>query len=406
MAMSLAVRNERSIESVTQTVRLLTGAQATAEAMRQIDPDVVPVYPITPQTPIIETFAQYVADGRVHTEMLHVESEHSAMSAAVGSALAGGRTITATASQGLAYMIEVIYIAAGLRAPVVMAVGNRALSGPINIHSDHSDAMLARDSGAVILFAENAQEAYDLMVMAPRIAEDPRVQLPVLVGQDGFTITHSAEPVSLLPDETVREFVGEYEVPTPLLDTTQPVTEGAFSMPDSYFELRHAVVGANERALGVWREVAAAYADLSGRYLGPIETYALDDADRVFVVMGSAAGTLKDVVDALRSSGERVGLLKIRAFRPFPEAEVAAALRPGQSLAVLERAVSPGSVPPLFAELAARFSATHDLRSFVFGLGGRDFTPEYAREALGRLAAPRGERSHTEYLGLEGGGLA
>ena len=198
--------------------RVMTGGEAVAQAMRQIDPDVVPVYPITPQTPMIQGYAKFVAEGRVHGEMINVESEHSAMSAAIGAALAGARTITATSSQGLALMAEVVYIAAAMRAPIVMALGNRALSGPINIHCDHSDSMLVRDSGAVQLFAENAQEAYDLMLIATRVAEAPDVLLPVLVCQDGFTITHSAEPVTLLPDDDVAAFVGDYRVSTPLLD--------------------------------------------------------------------------------------------------------------------------------------------------------------------------------------------
>ncbi len=222
------------------SARLLTGGEAVAHAMRQIDPDVVPVYPITPQTPIIQTFAKLVADGGAQTAIVNVESEHSAMSAAIGAALAGGRTITATSSQGLALMAEVVYIAASMRAPIVMAVGNRALSGPINIHCDHSDSMLIRDSGVVQLFVENAQEAYDAMLLATRLAEREDVLLPVLVCQDGFTITHSAEPVELLDDETVRAFVGEYTIPFPLLDTAHPTTHGPFAMPDSYFELRHA----------------------------------------------------------------------------------------------------------------------------------------------------------------------
>src|SRR5512138_1179120 len=209
-------------------VRIMTGGEAVAEAMRQIDPDVVPVYPITPQTPIIQGFAKFVADGRARAEIVNVESEHSAMSAAIGSALAGARTITATSSQGLALMAEVVYIAASMRAPVVMALGNRALSGPINIHCDHSDSMLVRDSGAIQLFAENAQEAYDLMVMAPRIAEHPDVLLPVLVCQDGFTITHSAEPVVLLADGAAHRFVGDYRIPHPLLDVSAPTTQGPF----------------------------------------------------------------------------------------------------------------------------------------------------------------------------------
>ena len=219
-------------------VRLLTGGEAVAHAMRQVDPDVVPVYPITPQTPIIQTFAKLVADGKASTEIVNVESEHSAMSAAIGAALAGGRTMTATSSQGLALMAEVVYIAASMRAPIVMALGNRALSGPINIHCDHSDSMLVRDSGVVQLFAENAQEAYDLMVMAPRIAEDPRVLLPVLVCLDGFTITHSAEPVSLLRDGDVARFVGP--VPHPERRARHDPTDDAGAVCDARLLLRAA----------------------------------------------------------------------------------------------------------------------------------------------------------------------
>ena len=263
------------------TLRLMTGGEAVVEAMRQIDPDVVPVYPITPQTPIIQGFAKFVADGKAQAELVNVESEHSAMSAAVGSALAGARTMTATSSQGLALMAEVVYIAASMRAPIVMAVGNRALSGPINIHCDHSDSMLIRDSGVAQLFAENAQEAYDLTVMAPRLAEHPDVLLPVLVCQDGFTITHSAEPVAMLDDEDVSSFVGDYSLPHRVLDTAHPTTQGPFAMPDYYFELRRQQAAALETALDAFTGIATEYEELSGRPYGPLEAYRLEDAERV-----------------------------------------------------------------------------------------------------------------------------
>src|SRR6476661_6382179 len=214
---------------------LLTGGEAIAQAVRQVDPDVIPVYPITPQTPIVQAVSHFVAVGSAHGELVDVESEHSAMSAAIGAALAGARTFTATSSQGLALMAEVVYIAASMRAPLTMAIGNRALSGPINIHCDHSDSMLIRDSGIVQLFAENAQEAYDLTVLGTRLAERPEVLLPVLVCQDGFTITHSAEPVALLADPAVRRFVGEYAIPHPLLEGDHATTHGPFAMPDYYF---------------------------------------------------------------------------------------------------------------------------------------------------------------------------
>ncbi len=378
-------------------LRLLTGGEAVAHAMCQVDPDVVPVYPITPQTPIIQTFAKLVADGHASTEVVNVESEHSAMSAAIGAALAGGRTMTATSSQGLALMAEVVYIAASMRAPIVMALGNRALSGPINIHCDHSDSMLIRDSGVVQLFAENAQEAYDLMIMAPRVAEDPRVLLPVLVCLDGFTITHSAEPVSLLADHDVTRFVGPYRVPNAVLDTNRPTTQGPFAMPDYYFELRRQQASALEAALDVLDEVATDFERVSGRRLGALESYRLNDAERAIVALGSTAGTVKDVVDELRDDDEPVGLLKLVSFRPFPSTALEAALGDCTSVAVLDRADSPGGTPPLHAELAAAlYGSGVELEGHVYGLGGRDLHPPDVRAVFADAAGPhvglRGER--------------
>jgi pyruvate ferredoxin oxidoreductase alpha subunit len=342
--------------------RLLTGGEAVAHAMRQIDPDVVPVYPITPQTPIIQTFSKLVADGGAHTEVVNVESEHSAMSAAIGSALSGARTITATSSQGLALMAEVVYIAAAMHAPLVMAVGNRALSGPINIHCDHSDSMLVRDSGAIQLFVENAQEAYETMVYAPTLAEHPDVLLPVLVCQDGFTITHSAEPVELLPDERVREIVGEYRIPFSLLDTAHPTTHGPFAMPDYYYELRHQQVAAMDAALRLLQH--------AGRTL---DAYRLDGAHTALVCLGSTAGTAKDAVDEL----EGVGVLRIRSYRPFPEQEIREALAGVDEVIVLDRANAPGARAPLYTEVtAALYGSGATIRGHVYGLGGRELHPE------------------------------
>jgi pyruvate ferredoxin oxidoreductase alpha subunit len=363
--------------------QLMTGGEAVAEAMRQVDPDVVPVYPITPQTPIIQTFAKAVADGRAHGELVDVESEHSAMSAAVAAALAGARTMTATSSQGLALMAEIVYIAASMRAPVVMALGNRALSGPINIHCDHSDSMLIRDSGVIQLFAENAQEAYDLTVIAPRLAEHPEVLLPVLVCLDGFTITHSAEPVIALEDDQVRGFVGPYRIPHALLDLERVTTQGPFAMPDYYFELRRQQTNALELALEIFGGLSVEYEALSGRSYGPLEAYRLDDAEHALVCLGSSAGTTKDVVDDLRAEGEAVGLLKICSFRPFPAAAIASALRGVRAVSVLDRADSPGGAPPLFAEVSVALAGLAPrLRSHVYGLGGRDLHPGDIREIL------------------------
>jgi pyruvate ferredoxin oxidoreductase alpha subunit len=380
----------------TVAPRLLTGGEAVAHALCQIQPDVVPVYPITPQTPIIQTFSSLVADGAAHTEIVNVESEHSAMSAAIGAALAGARTATATSSQGLALMAEVVYIAASMRAPLTMAVGNRALSGPINIHCDHSDSMLVRDSGVMQLFAENAQEAYDLMVMAPRIAEHPAVSLPVLVCQDGFTITHAAEPVDLLDDDVVRAFVGEYVTPVrPLLDARHPATHGPFAMPDYYFEFRRAQAAALDAAVDIVGAVAHDFAQLTGRDNDVFEGYRLDGAESVVVALGSTAGTLKDVVDELRAEGEPVGLLKLRSFRPFPTAAVRCLLEGTTHVIVLDRADSPGGAPPLAADVAfALRGSDTTLHSHVYGLGGRDLHPEAVREIF------RGEASR--YVGVRG----
>ena len=365
---------------------VLTGGQAVAEAMRQIDPDVVPMYPITPQTPIIQGFAKFVADGKATTEIIDVESEHSAMSAAIGAALAGARTMTATSSQGLALMAEIVYIAASMRAPIVMAVGNRALSGPINIHCDHSDSMLVRDSGVIQLFAENAQEAYDLTVIAPRLAEHPTVLLPVLVCQDGFTITHSAERVELLEDDDVRGFVGAYRVPDPLLDVAHPSTQGPFAMPDYYFELRHQQTAAVRSALVVFEGLCEEFERLSGRRYGAFETHAIDGAETVLVCLGSTAGTAKDA---------GAPLLEIRSFRPFPSGAVRLVLDGRREVVVLDRADSPGGAPPLFAEVAAALAGTGTpIRSHVYGLGGRELHPEDVQEILAGI--------DSRYVGLRG----
>ncbi len=376
--------------------RVLTGGEAIAEAMRQIDPDVVPVYPITPQTPIIENYAKAVAEGTAHGEVINVESEHSAMSAAIGAALAGARTMTATSSQGLALMAEVVYIAASMRAPIVMALGNRALSGPINIHCDHSDSMLIRDSGVIQLFVENAQEAYDVTLMAPRIAEHPDVLLPVLVCLDGFTITHSAEVVATLLDADVRAFVGEYAVPDAVLDLEHVTTHGPFAMPDYYYELRVQQAAALERAAPVLDAVAGELELLTGRRYSALEPYRLDDADRVLVCLGSTAGTVKDVVDELRADGIHAGLLRIGSFRPFPREQVRSLLGPVETVVVLDRADSPGGSPPLYAEVAAAlYGRPANLASVVYGLGGRELHGEDIREIA---TAPAGRG--TNYVGL------
>lgn len=392
------------VATASTELTLITGAEATAHAMRQINPDVVPVYPITPQTPIIETFAQFVADGLCDTEIINVESEHSAMSAAVGASCAGARVITATSAQGLALMLEIVYIAASMRCPITIAVGSRALSGPINIHCDHSDSMMARDAGCVQLFAENAQEAYDLMIIAQRLAEDRRVLAPVMVMQDGFTITHSAEPVALLPDAVVKEFVGEYEPLYPLLDTDHPTTQGPFALPDYYFELKRQQVDALEAARTVWLELQKRFAEISGRrYEGFFEEYKLSDAEYVLVILSSTAGTAKVVIDRLRRKGVKVGLIRPWVFRPFPAREIAHALAGKRAIAVLDRAISLGSWGPLYLEIAAAVGRYLQkkpvLYNYIYGLGGRDTPPELLASVVTDMQS-EADPTVLRYLGL------
>ncbi|MGI6558962.1 MAG: pyruvate ferredoxin oxidoreductase [Limnochordia bacterium] len=361
----------------------LTGNEAVANAMRQVHPDVVAAYPITPQTEIVQIFSTFVADGLVQTEFVPVESEHSAMSATVGASAAGARAMTATSANGLALMWEVLYIAAGLRLPIVMPVVNRALSAPINIHCDHSDTMGARDSGWIQLYSENAQEAYDNVIQAVRIAEHPEVNLPVMVMMDGFIISHGMENVYPLADEEVRKFVGERKPHYTLLDADNPITVGPLDLQDFYFEHRRQQAEAMFNADKVVKEVADEFAKLSGRQYDFFEAYQLDDAEMAIVVIGSTAGTAKYVVNELRAKGVKAGLLKIRMFRPFPAARLREALTNVPAVAVMDRADSLAACGgPLFGDLrAALYSAGKRplMNNYIYGLGGRDVTLDHIR---------------------------
>ncbi len=359
----------------------LTGDQAVATAMRQINPDVVAAYPITPQTETVEFFAEYVANGEVTTDFICVESEHSAMSACVGASAAGARVMTATSANGLALMWEVVYIAASLRCPIVMSLVNRALSGPINIHCDHSDVMGMRDSGWIILFSENGQEAYDNIIQAVRIAEHPDVLLPVAVCQDGFITSHAMERVEVYDDADVKAFVGTYRPKWSILDVDNPKTYGPLDFYDYYYEHKRQQVEAMEHARRVILEVADEFNRKFRRNYGLFEAYRLDDADVAVVVTNSTAGTAKVVVDGLRAQGLKVGLLKPRVFRPFPAKELAQALRHLKAVAVMDRSIAFGSMNnagPLFLELTAAL-AIHGVHipvaDYIFGLGGRDIKP-------------------------------
>jgi pyruvate ferredoxin oxidoreductase alpha subunit len=366
--MSMAMKKKHKYKA-------LSGGQAVAVAMKQINPDVVAAYPITPQTPIIETFAQFVADGKVDTELINVESEHSALSAVVGASAAGGRAMTATASQGLALMAEIVYVASGSRLPIVMAIANRALSAPINIHCDHTDSMFLRDAGWIQIYSENAQEAYDNMLIALKVAENKDVLTPAMVMQDGFITSHSVQNVKILDDKAVKKFVGKYNPEHPLLNIKKPITVGPLDLFDYFFEHKYQQAEAMENSRKIIKQVDKEFYDLTGRKYDFIEKYKTNDADFIIVVLSSTAGTAKVVVDDLRKKGKKVGLIKIRTMRPFPNKEIFQALKNVKSVAVLDRSISYGNYSPVFTEVRSALydlSKKPDLYNYIYGIGGRN----------------------------------
>ncbi len=358
----------------------LSGNEAVAIALKQINPDVFPAFPITPSTEIPQYFASFVANGEVETEFIPVESEHSSMSATIGASAAGARALTATSSCGLALMWEELYIAAANRLPLALAVVNRALSGPININCDHSDSMGARDAGWIQIYAENNQEVYDNMVQAYRIAEHASVRLPIMICQDGFITSHAVENIELLDDADVKNFVGEYEPENYLLNAAQPMAVGPYAITDYYMEARRAQAEGMKNSVQVVQDVAKEFAAISGREYGLFEEYCMEDAERAVVLIGSAAGTTKDAVDALRAKGEKVGLIKIRLYRPFPADELAEALKDVKAVAIMDRAegfCNHGG--PLGADvMSALYRAKSDALAvnYIYGLGGRDVRVE------------------------------
>lgn len=385
----------------------MAGNIAAAFATKQINPHVVAAYPITPQTTMMEKFSEYVADGEVDTELICVESEHSAMSACVGASAAGGRVITSTAANGLALMFEIVYIAASCRLPIVMCVMNRALSGPINIHGDHSDSMGCRDSGWIQIYNENAQEVYDTMFMACRIGEHKDIRLPVMVNLDGFITSHKVERVEVLEDGEVQDFIGDYKQVYPLLDTDNPVTYGPLDLFDYYFEHKRQQIDAMDRAIPIIEEVFSEYSKMSGREYGIMEKYQLEDADYVIIAMSSASGTTKSVVDKMRAEGKKVGLLKIRLFRPFPAAAIREALAGKKQIAVLDRSASFGAFGgPLFNEVRNALYDSADkpnIVDYIFGLGGRDINAVQIEEVFTRLMeAPESMPGDVKYIGVRG----
>ncbi|MCK5655255.1 MAG: pyruvate ferredoxin oxidoreductase [Candidatus Aureabacteria bacterium] len=355
-----------------------TGNEAMAEAMRQINPDVVAAYPITPATEIAQIFAGFVADGLVHTEFVRVESEHSAMSAAVGAAAAGGRCMTATSSQGLMLMSEILPIASALRLPIVMPEVNRTIAGPINIHCDHSDTMFVRDSGWMQVYCEDAQEAYDSVLMGIKIAE--KVMLPMMVSTDGFIISHCMARVDLIPDEDVTKYLGQYKPETWLLNPDKKITLGGLDLQDYYFEHKMVAIDAMYKSKAIIKECCEEFAGKFGRNYDFFESYKMDDAETAILAMGSVCGTAKVAVDNLRKDGKKVGLVRMRVFRPFPAEELAKTLSNLKTLAIMDRsdAMSAGEAPLAVETKAALYGRKKQPKThnYVFGLGGRDIKVE------------------------------
>lgn len=378
----------------------LSGNEAIAVAMKQINPDVMGAFPITPSTEIPQYFSAYVDNGQVDTEFIAVESEHSAMSTCIGAQAAGCRAISATSSCGLIYMSEMLYVAASNRLPITLAVSCRALSGPININNDHSDVMSVRDAGWLILFAETNQEAYDNYLQAMRIAE--AVDLPIMICQDGFITSHAIENIELVEDDKVKAFVGEYHPKHYLLKKDEPMAIGAYATPVYYMEAKRQQAQAMIDAKTVIRQVAAEFAEITGRSYDLIETYEMEDAEDAIVLMGSSAGTAKAAVQQLREAGKKVGLIKIRSLRPFPGEEIAAALANVKAFAVMDKADSfNGHCGPLGAETAMALMAAGVTEpkgiNYIYGLGGRDVRVESIQYVFSELEkiAQTGDRGET-----------
>lgn len=385
----------------------LSGNEAAATAMKQINPDVVAAFPITPSTEIPQYFSTFVSNGQVDTEFVAVESEHSAMSACIGAEAAGARAMTATSANGLSLMWEMIYIASSLRLPIVMSLVNRAVSGPLNIHNDHSDAMGVRDAGWIMLFSENNQEAYDNLLMAHRIAEHKDVMLPLMVCQDGFITSHSIENIELEEDELVKNFVGKYEPKHYLLNDKEPIAVGPLDLQAYLFEHKAQQAIAMRNAKKVIKEVSEEFEKLTGRKYGFFEEYNTADADFVIVAMNSTAGTAKFAADKLREEGIKAGVLKIRMFRPFPAEEISEALKNAKAVAVLDKADGLNSAGgPLFTEVTSGMHVHGNFVptiGYIYGIGGRDTKSDDIESVFRDLiqVAETGNKGYPyRYLGL------
>ena len=385
----------------------LSGNEAAAIAMKQINPDVVAAFPITPSTEIPQYFSTFVSNGQVDTEFVAVESEHSAMTACIGAEAAGARAMTATSANGLSFMWEQIYIASSLRLPIVMSLVNRAVSGPLNIHNDHSDAMGVRDAGWIMLFSENNQEAYDNLLMAHRIAEHKDVKLPLMVCQDGFITSHSIENIELLEDDKAKAFVGTYKPEHYLLNKEEPIAIGPLDLQAYLFEHKYQQAEAMRNAKKVIADVSKDFEELTGRKYSFFEEYKLDDAEIAIVCMNSTAGTTKYVVDQLRKNGVKAGLLKVRMFRPFPTEEIAKALSHLKAVAVLDKADSlNGAGGALFEDVTSAMFVNKvqiPTVNYVYGIGGRDTTSKEIESVytdLAEIVANGGTDDFYRYLGV------
>ncbi len=379
----------------------INGDNAIALAWKQIDPDVCAAYPITPQTIIVEKFAEYVANAEVSTEFVCVESEHSALTLCTSSASAGARTFTATASQGLAYMWEMLPITAAMRVPLIMAVANRAVSGPININNDHGDAMAARDCGWLMLFSENVQEAYDMSIVAPKIAENVDVQLPCMVNLDGFVLTHAIERMTTLDTQVIRDFVGEHRPLYPLLDVKHPVSHGNMDGPDFYYPHKYQSVIAMQKALGVCEDVFKQFKEISGREYHLVEEYKCDDAEYIAIILGSSFGTMKATVDLLREKGLKVGCAMPRVFRPWPAEALAKVMAGKKGVVVFDKHLSIGAYGPMFPEVTAAatdLDKMPKMHNVIYGLGGADATVAGFEKSFEAVVNGSAEKIH--YLGV------
>jgi pyruvate ferredoxin oxidoreductase alpha subunit len=376
-------------------IKVMSANQAIAEAVKLANPKVIPVYPITPQTTISEYLAKYVADGEIDAEYIRVESEHSAISASLGASGTGVRVFTATSSQGLALMHEIIFAAAGLRLPVVMADANRALSAPLSIWNDQQDSISERDSGWMQIYAENGQEALDSILMAYRISEDKNVLLPSMVCIDGFILTHTVDPVDVPEKEKVEKFLPSYKPDHAYLDTKRPMSIGTFTDPSYYMDARHDMELAMESAQKIIAKAHTEFSEIFGRDYGFVEKYRSEDADLIIVAMGSICSTIKDVVDELRDAGEKIGLVRVRVFRPFPTNQIYEAIKGASKIGVIDKNISFSVGGVLTTEIRSKTGL--DASGFIVGLGGRDIKPSDIMEIIEKTKNPT---KHTQWIGL------